>query len=266
MMTPRRSSRPTQSLPVAVAVSILSLTLLAQAQDPVVGDTVARAGSAGYRRNAEENQLQFGDEVERDDFLVTHLNGRLAVLLIDGQRVSLSEEAEVHLEQNRADLRRGTIRVVASPGFLVQTPGAKAEADATSFLVSYGAPAAADGTSLVVGIYGLTRVTSVAAPLQPVELQPRYFTLVRPGEAPDPPKRIDDRRYFELLDSTTIVGSGSKADRIELGMEHAPAPSPFDVTILVPAFSLTDVMMDIPVDPQPTRIDRGPGGFLDPDR
>jgi hypothetical protein len=123
----------------------------------------------------------------------------------------------------------------AAAGYLVQTASGTATAASTGFIVACGPPETpANDDCLYVGVYGDTRVTSMAFPNQPVTIGPRSFTRVIPNQLPTAPEPLSEDRFLVLLDRTTVIGTGSPADRLdfsnvsppEIRARWGPAPRP----------------------------------------
>ncbi len=280
----RRHRRNRHLFAPGASIRVLAITfavaLQASLSPPLRGQDVGRAlvsvGDAGYQRGGSDKMLlRFKDRVRLQDFLLTGNPARLVVLLVDGQEVAMSDNAAVQLTPGEGYLRRGTIRVVCDPGpkpcacpnFVVLSGVAKTQAKCTGYVVSCGAPMTAPDACLMVGVYGLTEVTSFAAPDAPVQLLPGYFTEVRRGEPPDPPRKMEESRYFALIDSTTVVGSGSDQDRLEISLEaEADELAPdldFRPHSEFGSLPITDVPVDppCPMGPCPPEPDRVPPRF-----
>lgn len=67
-----------------------------------------------------------------------------------------------------------------------------------------------------VAVYGSTEVQSLDASLGKVDLSPGLASVVCQGRPPSPPLPLPESDFLDLIDSTTIVGTGARRD--QLGM------------------------------------------------
>jgi hypothetical protein len=187
------------------------------------------------------------DEVIGRDDLRTHLESKLEVRFLSGHWFVLSEQAAVTVEERDAgdgvkvavlslDSEQGAVRAVtgAQPGaVIVQAATGQAQARSTGFIVGCGPPVLREpNTCLFAGVYGVTDVESLAFPGRAVSVERQFFTKVRRGRRPDPPRRMPDEEFQALLDATTLVGTGSGEDRVGMSNPLAAGRQVFDAPVL----------------------------------
>jgi hypothetical protein len=132
---------------------VLLLTVMesAIAQRPTVGTVERAQGRCVAMFGESSRRLQEGDEVRQHDVLITSAGARLQIVLTDGTRVSLAEEAELLVdefvfepESNQGDLglrallgafefSGGAVEDIPEPSVEVMTPVAMLGVRGTAF-------------------------------------------------------------------------------------------------------------------------------------
>lgn len=232
-----------------------------------IGRAISAQGTAERRPDAAPAQdwmrLRSRGPVELADTLRTLINSKLGVLLVlGGHHLVIGEDVEVLVQVEGTaqtpvvvlQLQKGSLRVVTgTAGFPVVTrtePG-EARSDGTGYIVHCGPPDFPDpATCLFLGVYSQTQVSSFAPGTASVVLSPRFFTIVRPGQGPTAPVRMEDSRFRAFLDRTTILGTGSEDDRLLPGRVPEPPEFGFDIPRRHRP-SETEPEGRVPVDPRP---------------
>ncbi len=182
------------------------------------------SGAGEFQSTDPYRELAFRSAVAFEEQLETAPGANLVLDLVDGNEFAMAQNSIARICPLELWLEDGAIRIVAIARQQIfvdlSRPGAPSEtvvaqAEGTSFLAACGAPATSSDACLFVGIYGTTRVTASAFPDQPQLLGPQRFTVVRSGTPPTAGQLMEDVRFFRLIDSTTVVGSGQAADRLE---------------------------------------------------
>jgi hypothetical protein len=220
---------------------LLSLAVLARAQE--VGTVAAADGSGEIGRDGGWTPAAIGAAVYSGDHLRTARPGRLRVVFQDDSVLTVSDDSEVTIDRNvfdpkqgkvesSFDLLKGKVSSLVSEYYhntgaiyQVKSPTAVAGVRGTEFTIAYNADS--DSTE-VVGISGHVEVRGLADPSAPgVLITAEETTMVRRGELPTSPRRLDDAFMRQQLHDISFVGGGRAES---LGSDH-----PLRVGASVPA-------------------------------
>lgn len=210
------------------AVFFLACPALSAQLPPKAGDTVSVIPEASHRTPTQARDflpLEVDDPVRVGDELKTERESELSILLLNRHQFTLGADVTASLQVQQGNdsvivLVVGTIRVVSSgrpqSTIVVKTPTGQIVARNTGFIVSCPpAPPEGSGICTFVGLYSESEVLSIAQPdLQPVILQPQFYTELGIGQAPTHPQRMSDARFQQLIEATTILGTGAASDRL----------------------------------------------------
>jgi hypothetical protein len=207
--------------------SLLSFASWGWAQNDM-GEVVAAEGTAQRTPPPGGEPLGLGALVALLNQLQARSESKLGVLLDIGPTFVLKGEVAITIAEKTLngavlDLAQGTLRAVTfGSAIQIRTSSGGVITARSGFIVSCGAPPAdicgpvrtrAPNTCLFIGVYGSAQVQAVGV-MAP--LDPQLCTYVEPGRPPDPlpPERLSLSDFQDLLDQTTIVGTGAEKDRL----------------------------------------------------
>lgn len=200
-----------------------------------VGKAISIEGSADYRTDYTNKEMQLelikeGLGIEVKYLLQTRPSeSKVEILLLFGHIYTIGEGSQVSVIDDLGNnhvafsLKEGVIRAVTSRSggirFVTTTTWAQIVALKSGYMVSCGPPATANlDTCLFVGLYGQSEAKSYAFPDQAVVLERQFYTYIQKGKAPypSPPKKLDTLQFQELINKTTLVGTGKEKDHLSL--------------------------------------------------
>lgn len=201
------------------------------------------AESAEPRTSGTWTRLARRDGIFVPRSLRTAQDSKLEVLLGVGSKFTLGEGVQTDIPDPGGSSitllvlppNGGLVRVVTSPPpdhtIITQTAtGIYVKAIQTGYIVTCGLPLFADPTEcLIVGLYGTTEVTIPGLPpARPLTRQLTRQQYIRVQginlQTPTlPPPTLGGGVFQDLIDRTTIVGTGTEPDRLEI-TQRDPLP------------------------------------------
>ena len=225
------------------------LLILSGVGDAGAQDTIAQVltfdGLVEIERDGERIGVERGDDILGGDIIHTGEDGSVAILFNETDSVvhlapgsSLTvfpPEIDALTEKWNTLLRllKGTVRTIVTEyysdplaRFEVLTATAMTGVRGTDFVVLHDVETE---VTEVVGWTGSVEVTSTRDPQErSVVLAARQATTVKPGEAPTPPRPIDDDEFRQLIQGIELIGAASSEnlssrDTVAKG-QGVPAP------------------------------------------
>lgn len=215
MLSYFRTLRHAASLGLAV-LALAVLATPASAQNRVVGEVVARSGTATVVQEGAPRMLDPGLELYLDDRIYTGSSAKVEIRLVDGSLLTVGPGSELRLavlQQRLAgdeaffdgliELVKGIVRATLAEAppdrsFEIQTRAAAAAARSTEFVV-----VDTRDSSAVFVVEGQVAVRSPVAPGE-VVLGPGEGTDVPLGGPPGAPKTWGAGRVERVLELTTL--------------------------------------------------------------
>jgi hypothetical protein len=210
-------------------LAVVCLIQVAAAGAQEVGTIAAREGTVEIGRANEWLAAAQGAPVQLGDRIRTGTPGRARIVLRDESVLNVGDASELTIDQQVFDpnegrfqslirLLKGKVRAIVSEyyeqplaSYQIETATAVSGVRGTEFVVQYDL--ATDSTS-VVGIVGTVEVRSTIDPARPGVLISAYeLTMVRRGEYPSPPVRIEERLFRQYLDGLEFIGRGRSEGR-----------------------------------------------------
>lgn len=239
----------------------------AQAVGQVVGiEGVAEALQAG---GTAWQRLTVPGDVFFHDQLRTQAASKLKVLFHDDSVLTLGENALMTIDEQVVQpaapgtsiftILQGMLQAVVSdryqlPGsrFEVRTPTGVAGVRGTGFIVSCQAD-----SCLFLCLFGRIQVTSPAFPNVPVFLDRQFYTEVRANQPPTSPQVMPEAQVQNLVEQTTVIGTGAQQDRLGGGEGVAQGGVPPEDRPLGGSGGPPTVVQGLgPETGQPTRVDQ----------
>jgi hypothetical protein len=236
-----------------VVVVLVLLCAVARGRAQEVGAVAAREGTAEIGRAGAWTAAEPGAAVQLGDTLRTGAPGRLQVVLRDDSVLNLGENTELVVDrqvfdpdrrhyQSLLSLIRGKVRAVVSDlyrepqaAFEVETTAAVAGVRGTEFVMTHDPTAA---VSEVVGVRDAVAVHGVRDRKRGVLVSVQELTVIRRGQAPTTPRRLDDELFRQYLRGLEFIGGG-RAESLAVGHPLARGTRVGDVdraaTVVPPA-------------------------------